>query len=53
VPKDQVLTYHDVELPQGRLVDELRARQARLFGPAPEGDGRVAARGAAGAEVRA
>jgi predicted homoserine dehydrogenase-like protein len=29
VAKDEVLTYADVELPQGRLVDELRLRQAR------------------------
>jgi predicted homoserine dehydrogenase-like protein len=28
VPKDQVLTYEDVELPSGRLVDKLRAEQA-------------------------
>ncbi|HEY6796690.1 MAG TPA: Gfo/Idh/MocA family oxidoreductase [Kineosporiaceae bacterium] len=30
VRKDQVLTYADVRLPQGRLVDRLRAEQARL-----------------------
>jgi predicted homoserine dehydrogenase-like protein len=28
---DQVLTYDDVELPPGRLVDELRVQQARQF----------------------
>lgn len=28
VPRDQVLTYHDVELPAGRLVDDLRVEQA-------------------------
>ena len=28
VPKDEVLTYADVELPAGRLVDRLRAEQA-------------------------
>ena len=28
VAKDDVLTYADVELPSGRLVDQLRARQA-------------------------
>jgi len=28
VPRDQVLTYADVELPPGRLVDQLRAQQA-------------------------
>ena len=32
VAKDAVLTYADVELPEGRLVDQLRAEQARLFG---------------------
>jgi predicted homoserine dehydrogenase-like protein len=31
VPKDQVLTYDDVELPAGRLADELRAEQRRVF----------------------
>ena len=30
VRKDEVLTYDDVRLPAGRLVDELRAEQARL-----------------------
>ena len=30
VAKDEVLTYDDVELPAGRLVDELREEQARL-----------------------
>ncbi len=30
VPKDTTLTYDDVELPAGRLVDELRERQATL-----------------------
>ena len=32
VKKDAVLTYADVELPAGRLVDELRAEQAAMFG---------------------
>jgi predicted homoserine dehydrogenase-like protein len=27
VPRDEVLTYDDVELPTGRLVDDLRAEQ--------------------------
>lgn len=31
VPKDQVLTYDDVELPLGRLSDELRAAQNQQF----------------------
>jgi predicted homoserine dehydrogenase-like protein len=34
VAKDRVLTYADVELPAGRLVDKLRDEQAALFGPA-------------------
>jgi len=32
LPKDAVLTYADVELPEGRLVDRLRAEQAAAFG---------------------
>ena len=36
VKKDQVLTYDDVELPQGSLVHELRAQQDALFAPAAE-----------------
>jgi predicted homoserine dehydrogenase-like protein len=31
VSKDQVLTYHDVELPKGRIADKLRAEQYRHF----------------------
>ena len=31
IPKDQVLTYEDVELPKGRLADKLRAEQYRHF----------------------
>lgn len=34
VPKDQALTYDDVELPPGRLVDRLRAEQEAFFVPA-------------------
>ncbi|MEP0869196.1 Gfo/Idh/MocA family oxidoreductase [Trichocoleus desertorum AS-A10] len=34
VPKDQVLTYDDVELPEGRLSDKLRAEQNAYFGVA-------------------
>jgi predicted homoserine dehydrogenase-like protein len=34
VPKDQVLTYDDVELPEGRLCDKLRAEQNAYFGVA-------------------
>jgi predicted homoserine dehydrogenase-like protein len=28
---DEVITYDDVELPAGRMVDELRAEQEELF----------------------
>jgi predicted homoserine dehydrogenase-like protein len=31
VPKDQVLTYDDVELPTGRLIDQLRQEQIAFF----------------------
>jgi predicted homoserine dehydrogenase-like protein len=31
IPKDQVLTYADVELPEGRIADALRAEQYRHF----------------------
>jgi predicted homoserine dehydrogenase-like protein len=31
IPKDQVLTYGDVDLPEGRLADRLRAEQYRHF----------------------
>ena len=34
VPRDQVLSYDDVERPPGRLVDSLRAEQEACFGPA-------------------
>jgi len=31
IAKDQVLTYADVELPEGRLADRLRAEQYKHF----------------------
>ena len=31
IPKDQVLTYNDVELPVGRLCDKLRTEQNAYF----------------------
>lgn len=34
ITRDQVLTYADVELPAGRLIDRLRAEQDRVFGRA-------------------
>ena len=35
IPKDQVLTYDDVELPKGRIADQLRAEQYRRFRDEP------------------
>lgn len=35
IPKDQALTYDDVELPPNRLSDKLRAEQNAYFAPAP------------------
>ena len=32
VPKDQALTYGDVKIPDGRLIDQLRAEQNQVFG---------------------
>ena len=34
VPRDEVLTYADVELPAGRLADELRAEQDARYATA-------------------
>ena len=34
IPRDQVLTYADVEVPEGRLCDQLRAEQS-AFTPQP------------------
>jgi predicted homoserine dehydrogenase-like protein len=34
IPKDQVLTYDDIELPPGRLADRLRLEQNAYFAPA-------------------
>ena len=31
IPKDQVITYADVQVPEGRLCDQLRQRQNELF----------------------
>jgi predicted homoserine dehydrogenase-like protein len=31
IPKDAVITYDDVSLPAGRLADQLRAEQYRVF----------------------
>lgn len=39
VPKDTPITYADVELPPGRVVDRLRAEQAERFAPAAAGAG--------------
>ena len=35
VPPDQVLTYDDVVLPPGRLIDQLRHEQEVYFNPPP------------------
>jgi predicted homoserine dehydrogenase-like protein len=35
IPKDEVLTYADVELPTGRLCDQLRTEQNEYFAPSP------------------
>ncbi len=32
IQKDQPITYHDVELPKGRLCDKIRAEQNQFFG---------------------
>lgn len=32
IPKDQVLTYDDIMLPEGRLIDQLRREQEAYFG---------------------
>ncbi len=37
VPKDAVLTFDDVEIPEGRLIDQLYDEQAVLFGLTPAG----------------
>jgi predicted homoserine dehydrogenase-like protein len=34
IARDEVITYHDVELPQGRLCDQLRRQQDAYFTPA-------------------
>jgi predicted homoserine dehydrogenase-like protein len=36
IPKDQAITYNDVELPGGRLCDKLRAEQGAYFAPSIE-----------------
>jgi predicted homoserine dehydrogenase-like protein len=43
IPKDGVLTYDDVELPHGRLVDRLRDEQEKLFGSTDHGRSRAIA----------
>lgn len=35
IAKDEVITYDDVELPPGRIADDLRIEQYAHFGPAP------------------
>jgi len=36
IPKDQVLTFDDVEVPDGRLCDKLRAEQNAYFASSDE-----------------
>ncbi len=43
VPRDVALTYDDVELPPGRLIDRLRAEQDVLFPPQAAGSARAGA----------
>ena len=52
IPKDQVLTYDDVELPSGRLADKLRAEQYRHFRGETLARGTLAARAGAGDGAR-
>src|SRR5690606_24884724 len=47
LPRDAVITYDDVTLPQGRLIDALRQEQLAHFG-APVGSGDAAARPSTG-----
>jgi predicted homoserine dehydrogenase-like protein len=35
LPRDAVLTYEDVDLPPGRLIDRLRTEQSMLYGGVP------------------
>ncbi len=48
IPKDQVLTYDDVELPKGRLSDKLRAEQNAYFAPSTKRAGGVGEMGRQG-----
>jgi len=43
IPKDQVLTYEDIILPEGRLVDELRKEQNTYFNMSAVADKKVVA----------
>ena len=43
VSQDEVLTYTDVELPDGRLCDRLRAEQEARFGGGPAATGETMA----------
>jgi predicted homoserine dehydrogenase-like protein len=38
IPRDQVLTYNDIELPEGRLCDQLRQEQVAHFSVQAESD---------------
>ena len=49
IPMDQVITYADVELPKGRLCDELWAEQTAYFAQAPAAVAQTAASSQMGA----
>lgn len=51
IPKDTVLSYSDVVLPEGRLIDRLRDEQRRAIPPARPGSDRFSRRLADGAPV--
>jgi predicted homoserine dehydrogenase-like protein len=38
IAKDQPLTFADVDVPEGRLVDQLYREQETFFAPAPSGE---------------
>ncbi|MCJ8166727.1 Gfo/Idh/MocA family oxidoreductase [Pontibacter sp. E15-1] len=51
IAKDKVLTYDDVILPEGRLVDQLREEQAQYFGAATDASREQYLKHKAGKEV--
>jgi predicted homoserine dehydrogenase-like protein len=53
VGKDSVLSYHDVQIPEGRLSDKLREEQESWFAPHAAASQSVAARWSAPSALRA